>query len=164
MTGQDWGSEGLASDQARAKGPLHIMVHARQVWVLCSKALKVLLVYVCVCGRACVPACEPATSSSNLQEAAASEPGRAGDLVKGLTFSFKSGFVEWGDFRSEEVPCCFKTCVFACSLEWMFSLHWWEIAALCSLFLWAHSFVFLRNPVPHFLFYILFTHIRHLQK
>lgn len=48
MTGQDWGSEGLASDQARAKGPMHIMVHAKEARVLGSKALEVLFVCACI--------------------------------------------------------------------------------------------------------------------
>lgn len=67
MTGQDWGSEGLASDQAGAKGPLHIMAPAKRLE--CCGA--------CVCVH---------SYCSNLQQATAGDPGRAGGLVKTATF------------------------------------------------------------------------------
>jgi len=115
MTGQDWGSEGLASDQAGAKGPLHIMVHARQAWVLGSEALKVLLVCVRVC--VCVCVC-PATSSSNLQQAAASEPGWAGGLVKRVTF-LVLGQVLWSEEISEVRKCRVVLDLCVCLLIWL---------------------------------------------
>ncbi len=71
-------------------------------------------VWVCACVH-------PATSCSNLQQAAASETGWAGGLVKRLTFSFRSGFVEWKDFRSEEVLCCFKLASISLFLKIHFS-------------------------------------------
>lgn len=65
MTGQDWGSEGLAFDQAGAKGPLHIMAHTRQAGVLESEAYKVFF-SVCVYLHACLKL-PPAQIYSRLQ-------------------------------------------------------------------------------------------------
>lgn len=94
MTGQDWGSEGLASDQAGAKGPLHIMTMQGRL-ECCG---------VCVCVCVCVL---PPTAQiySRLQ------PVNLGDLEASLRewpLSFRSGYVEWRHFRSKEVLCCFK--------------------------------------------------------
>ena len=117
MTGQDWGSEGLASDQAGAKGPLHIMVHARQAWVLGSEALKVLLVNVCVCVSVCVCVCNPPSPAqiySGLQPVNLGEPE---DSLRGWPLVL--GQVLWSEEVSEVRKCCVVLNLRVCLLIWL---------------------------------------------
>lgn len=85
MTGQDWGSEGAGLWPGKSKG-------ANAHYGPCKGGSSAGeqspqgFVHVHLWLRVCV---HPATSSSNLHRAAASEPGRAGGLVKGLNSEFQ---------------------------------------------------------------------------